>query len=273
MWVNFHLQYVRTPLYVIRTLGPVPTVYEIESCHCSNPPLTCAYVSTPSTTTTTVNVSFSLSPPNLSISHPIVITWHYQLWPWPPEQSCVCPISAWSTFLSHKVYMYTPPDYCDVSTCLCLRIKPAKETYEKQLYQNLADIVRWVDRNSAQLDLESSLSLQSARHHKTDFITALEVWGCDSVREWGSDGMMVWGWQCEDVTVWWCASVRLWQCEDDSVREWHCVMWGWVSKRLMWVGAVWVVHVCCECENERCLVGVASTQWHTLGWSPFVEYH
>lgn len=47
--------------------------------------------------------------------------------------------------------------------------------YERQLYQNLADIVRWVDRNSAQLDLESSLSLQSARHHKTDFVTALEV--------------------------------------------------------------------------------------------------
>lgn len=47
--------------------------------------------------------------------------------------------------------------------------------YEKHLYQNLADIVRWVDRNSAQLDLESSLSLHSARHHKTDFITALEV--------------------------------------------------------------------------------------------------
>ena len=56
-----------------------------------------------------------------------------------------------------------------------LRIRPAKEIYERQMYENLADIVRWVDRNSAQLDVDSSLNLESARQHKTGFITALEV--------------------------------------------------------------------------------------------------
>ena len=59
--------------------------------------------------------------------------------------------------------------------CPVRRIKPAKEGYERQLYENLADIVRWVDRKSAQLDLESSLNLQTARNHKQAFITALEV--------------------------------------------------------------------------------------------------
>ena len=65
----------------------------------------------------------------------------------------------------------------DAFTCMCpvLRIKPAKELYEKEMYGNLANIVRWVDRNSAQLDMDSSLNLESARHHKRGFITALEV--------------------------------------------------------------------------------------------------
>ena len=71
----------------------------------------------------------------------------------------------------------------DAFTCVCpvLRIKPAKEHYERQMYGNLANIVRWVDRNSAQLDMDSSLNLESARHHKKDFITALEVRGCGDV--------------------------------------------------------------------------------------------